>query len=302
MCDPTLAYCATLLAREWRPHPGCVSWVVEHVPHASPCGSDDAGCCGLHVQDSKPWRLRLGVPVTWWDVDQPGVMHLKQQLLAAAGAASVQQGHQSSAHPQTAASTDGTPPDQQSAGEAGPAAAAVQFPLLVDCWRPVAADLSQTRLRSCLQSSGFDPYVPTVWLAEALLYYLPLDQVIGGLWLRTCHLLLGAGACIAVAAGQRCGPQPTALGVCIAAQLPSPSHHWARYRQTERVVSAAAGAGAAVRDECAVGTCTWQQAGGDLHQQVGRAFAHPGRAGWRAKRTAVAVAPVAAPRPVQTAR
>lgn len=141
--------------------------------------SPDADCCWLHVQDSKPWRLHLGIPVTWWDVDQPGVMQLKQQLLAAAGAASIHNGHHPSSHPHTTASSTGsTPSSQQPQGEAGSvAAAAVQFPLLVDCWRPVAADLSQTRLSSCLASSGFDASVPTVWLAEALLYYLPLDQV-----------------------------------------------------------------------------------------------------------------------------
>lgn len=131
------------------------------------------------MQDSKPWRLHPGLPVTWLDVDQPGVMQLKQQLLqeaGAAGTAAVQPGqHGTITTPHEPASADthsGLQDDTQPA-----ATEAVRFPLLVDCWRPVAADLSQTPLSSCLECSGFDQHVPTVWLAEALLYYLPLEQV-----------------------------------------------------------------------------------------------------------------------------
>jgi O-methyltransferase involved in polyketide biosynthesis len=53
----------------------------------------------------------------------------------------------------------------------------MQFPLLVDVWRPVPADLSQVSLTASLEAAGFDCKTPTVWLCEALLYYLPLDQV-----------------------------------------------------------------------------------------------------------------------------
>jgi hypothetical protein len=141
-------------------------------------------CCPAvaTVQDSKPWCLNMGLPVTWLDVDQPAVMQLKQQLLSAAGAASTASPqpaqHASRTHPQDAAGagSDSTHSGMQDKAQEQ-AAAAVQFPLLVDRWRPVAADLSDTSLSSCLTCSGFDKNAPTVWLAEALLYYLPLEQV-----------------------------------------------------------------------------------------------------------------------------
>jgi hypothetical protein len=107
-------------------------------------------------------------------------MQLKQQLLQEAGAASTATlqpaQHATSTQQQDPVSTDSTHSGMQDKAE-GQAAAAMQFPLLVDCWRPVAADLSETPLSSCVTSSGFDMNVPTVWLAEALLYYLQLEQV-----------------------------------------------------------------------------------------------------------------------------
>jgi len=141
--------------------------------------------CSVHLlccrfQDSKPWRLQVPVKVTWFDVDQPGVMQCKHQLLQEAGAALTQQPHldnhtqnTSNTSPHHAASSQ-VPCSQGSESDSIPG---VQFPLLVEAWRPVAADLSTTALASCLQVNGFDATVPTVWLAEALLYYLTLDKV-----------------------------------------------------------------------------------------------------------------------------
>lgn len=128
--------------------------------------------CGMA---SQPWRLQKPVQLavlSWYDVDQPAVMQHKQQLLQQAGAA---------LGPPTA-----TPATQQPA--ANTAVSQAQFPLLVDRWQPVAADLSQTSLASCLEAHGFDRQRPTVWLAEALLYYLPLDKV------RWCDCV-GSGVC-----------------------------------------------------------------------------------------------------------
>jgi O-methyltransferase involved in polyketide biosynthesis len=53
----------------------------------------------------------------------------------------------------------------------------VRFPLLPQQYSPLAADLAEVPLASCLQAAGFQQQRPTVWVAEALLYYLPLDVV-----------------------------------------------------------------------------------------------------------------------------
>lgn len=127
-----------------------------------------------HLQDSKPWRLRMPPSITWFDVDQPGVIQTKKQLLADAGAADAPT-HQPLQNPPSTV-TSGSADTAQPAGGTEPGAA-VRFPLLVDSWRPVPADLSKVSLSSCLDGRGFDPSILTVWLAEALLYYLTLDQV-----------------------------------------------------------------------------------------------------------------------------
>lgn len=116
--------------------------------------------------------------VTWFDVDQPGVIQTKQQLLQEAGAASTvaqQQAHHTSTGQQSSSSSSGAPPDPSSS--AATSVEQAQFPLLVDSWQAVPADLSQTSLASCFKTKGFDSSIPTVWVAEALLYYLTLDQV-----------------------------------------------------------------------------------------------------------------------------
>lgn len=106
------------------------------------------------VQDSKPWRLQLpNCTVHWFDIDQPAVLQLKQQLLQQADAAL--------SHP---------PQPQEPAAQH-------RHPLLVNRWHPVLADLSETSLADALIAAGFQPGVCTIWLAEALLYYLPLDIV-----------------------------------------------------------------------------------------------------------------------------
>lgn len=144
--------------------PALVSGAAQHTHHTLWCHHT----LTHNLQDSKPWRLQTPVKVTYFDIDQPAVMHFKQQLLSEARAATTTSKSSSQAPGDAGASSSVTGCGSQ------PAA---QFPLLVDSWQPVAADLSQTSLASCLQSSGFDATVPCVWLAEALLYYLPLSQV-----------------------------------------------------------------------------------------------------------------------------
>lgn len=119
--------------------------------------------CGM---GTTPWRLQLPAPcqqlhLRWFDVDQPGVIQLKQQLLQEAGAA--------------------TTPQQQHQNTAGhgsnDSSSSVRFPLQVASWAPVAADLAVTSLADALGGAGFDASCTTVWIAEALIYYLPLHTV-----------------------------------------------------------------------------------------------------------------------------
>lgn len=148
------------------------------------------------MQDTKPWRLQLPcADVHWFDVDQPAVMKLKQQLLQQAGAALQPQ-------PDTDSSTDaGSQQGHSNTATSGPpqcvSGEAVQqqdqphqqcsFPLRIKDWHPVAADLAEVPLADCLRISGFRSNCCTIWLAEALLYYLPLDTVSCG-WKPFCVL------------------------------------------------------------------------------------------------------------------
>jgi hypothetical protein len=125
------------------------------------------------------------VPVTWFDIDQPAVITLKQQLLQEAGAAVAAAAAAAAAEPAPSNSIQQQPgihPSPAAPGAQGsqepPGSAPVQFPLLVDAWRPVPTDLSKVSLTASLEAAGFDRSTPTVWICEALLYYLPLDQVI----------------------------------------------------------------------------------------------------------------------------
>lgn len=146
----------------------------------------------IALQDTKPWRLQPLLHVHWFEIDQPAVMQLKQQLLQQAGAAtatapepggadlgSTTAGSSTASLAQTAAASDGR-------SCVAPAAAdheqqqhqqGVRFPLLPQRYSAVPADLAMVPLAACLQAAGFQQQRPTVWVAEALLYYLPLDVV-----------------------------------------------------------------------------------------------------------------------------
>ncbi|KAL6751803.1 hypothetical protein V8C86DRAFT_2769202 [Haematococcus lacustris] len=78
----------------------------------------------------------------------PEIAELKQAALLAAGA-------------QTAASDN--------------PGCAPAFPLLCGSYCMSGADLSCTSLAAVLSAAGFDPRTPTIWLLEALIYYMPLD-------------------------------------------------------------------------------------------------------------------------------
>ncbi len=120
--------------------------------------------CGM---DTRPWRLpqlaqRSGCRVRWFDVDQPEIARLKLDSLAAAGA-------------QTSAEEVVRPGDGQ---RERPAAAA--FPLHCSSYAMVGADLSVVPLREALvqlaePAQPFRADLPTVWVLEAVIYYLPLE-------------------------------------------------------------------------------------------------------------------------------
>ncbi|PNW71476.1 hypothetical protein CHLRE_16g655900v5 [Chlamydomonas reinhardtii] len=127
-----------------------------------------AGMC------TRAWRLRCLSRVSLLELDLPHMAALKRQLLAEAGAATVSGSDNSSCDA-------GAGEDQQTAA----------FPLHAARYACIGADLSAVgadeatpgeaavaavaaALAAALKPHGFDPALPTVWVAEALLYYMPL--------------------------------------------------------------------------------------------------------------------------------
>lgn len=103
--------------------------------------------------DSRAYRLDWPSETTVYEVDQPGVLEFKEQVLADA-----------SARPQCER-------------------------------RTVAADLRDDWPKS-LQVNGFDPALPTAWLVEGLLLYLPAEATAA--LLDTIHSLSAPGSTIAI--------------------------------------------------------------------------------------------------------
>lgn len=141
--------------------------------------------------DSRPWRL-LNLPpgVSWFELDMPDVVHAKIARLRDAGAQmhtidtrqqqsmqqDTQQGDDNALQHALEALRGGSraaPPSSPSHQIAQPTSYA--FPLLVHAWCAVAVDLRKGEEWVVeLLHHGFDPEVPTVWVAEGLLYYLQL--------------------------------------------------------------------------------------------------------------------------------
>ncbi|KAG2451829.1 hypothetical protein HYH02_003605 [Chlamydomonas schloesseri] len=140
-----------------------------------------AGMC------TRAWRLRCLSRVSLLELDLPHMAALKRQLLEEAGAAT------------TSSTTSTTSTTALAAGDQQGATAA--FPLLAARYACIGADLSAVgtdsevdaatspnaaaaaaggaaavaaALADALKPHGFDPALPTVWVAEALLYYMPL--------------------------------------------------------------------------------------------------------------------------------
>lgn len=143
--------------------------LAQGVPARRLCLSPPAACPGSGVQvvllgagmDTRPWRL-TGLPpgVSWFEVDMPDVTRAKASRLYLAGA-------QLDDGPPVLPPLPGVPNTGQP----------VAFPLMVDRWRAVAADLRGAQWVQGLARRGFDGAQPTVWVVEGVLYYL--QEVLG---------------------------------------------------------------------------------------------------------------------------
>jgi O-methyltransferase involved in polyketide biosynthesis len=115
--------------------------------------------------DTRPWRLEFPVnlKVHWICIDFPEVMNSKKDLLARAGA---QCTPRNSPH-----FIDNS--------------ACSKWPLKVSSWHGLGLDLSSISssesveeaaetLENALTQTSFDKSLPTVWILEAVLYYMPL--------------------------------------------------------------------------------------------------------------------------------
>ncbi|KAL0050501.1 hypothetical protein WJX82_000873 [Trebouxia sp. C0006] len=92
--------------------------------------------------DTRAWRLAFPPGIAWYEVDQASVLDFKISRLQKAGAG-MQAGQGSNA-----------------------------FPLKSASYTAVAADLSEADWTGALRKSGWQEHLPTVWVAEGLLYYL----------------------------------------------------------------------------------------------------------------------------------
>ncbi|KAK9808677.1 hypothetical protein WJX72_001795 [[Myrmecia] bisecta] len=101
--------------------------------------------------DTRPWRLPIPPWVSWFEVDKQDVLTMKQQRLQQAGVGFL-------AQPVIA---------EQAA-----------YPLQAASWQGVDADLADAGWVSSLIKAGFEPSLPTVWIAEGLIYYLTPDVAI----------------------------------------------------------------------------------------------------------------------------
>jgi O-methyltransferase involved in polyketide biosynthesis len=140
--------------------------------------------CGVRLQvvsvgcgvDTRPWRLAFPPGVAWFDVDQQPVIDLKAKLLAEAGAEQQQQQHETQQQQQ----------QQQ-----------FKFPLKCSTYTALASDATSSSWLNDLAAAGFGRTLPTVWVAEGLLYYLTPEQ---GAQLYADIAAAGrAGACVVLA-------------------------------------------------------------------------------------------------------
>ena len=134
--------------------------------------------------DTRPWRLALPPGISWFEVDQQDVLTAKKKELAAAGvqlqgtSSKEQQGQEQQQH------RGRRQKQQQQQGD-------YRFPLHAESWVTVAADLQNPGWTQQLIQQGFSREVPTIWVAEGLLYYLGPTTVTPLLQVRWCRTILG---------------------------------------------------------------------------------------------------------------
>ncbi|GAB4822265.1 hypothetical protein N2152v2_009311 [Parachlorella kessleri] len=107
--------------------------------------------------DTRPWRLDLPSGVHWYEIDREDVLSAKQRALQQLG---------------VQFSRRGQPP-----AAAGEGKVVTAFPLKAKSWTALEADLCSPGWSQRLQAAGFDPSLPTVWVAEGLLMYLTQQEV-----------------------------------------------------------------------------------------------------------------------------
>jgi hypothetical protein len=144
---------------------------------------------------TRPWRLGcLAACDLAAEVDLPAVVQLKRLLLQQAGAQLSHGGAGQEGQRQgDGAAADGRGGDvgegasgegegqgegEEAAGLSSNDAATCAFPLLAKRYAALGVDLSTCPpggLRQQLEALGWEPSRPTLWVLEALIYYLPLE-------------------------------------------------------------------------------------------------------------------------------
>ncbi|GAB4814181.1 hypothetical protein N2152v2_001227 [Parachlorella kessleri] len=135
--------------------------------------------------DTRPWRLHLGHDISWFEVDLPDMAAFKRDSMERAGLAAEAP---ADCNADLLASGASAVNGQNPAVRAG-------FPLRVASWAAVAADLGEEGWVPQLEACGFDPGLPTIWVAEGLLYYLPqaaMDRLLHEVTTVTKQAGLGA--------------------------------------------------------------------------------------------------------------
>lgn len=102
------------------------------------------------IQCQQPDHDHKAAGVRWFEVDRSDVLRAKQAALENVGASFSQ-------------SCNG--------------AASTRYPLKAESWTALEVDLGVRGWSQRLMAGGFDPSVPTVWLAEGLLMYLQPSAV-----------------------------------------------------------------------------------------------------------------------------
>ncbi|CAL8462346.1 g1879 [Coccomyxa elongata] len=114
----------------------------DHLLAACKAGARQVVLLGAGM-DSRAWRLDLPEGISWFEIDRADVLNAKRKVLTEA---------------QALFSVDTNK--------------GAKYPLRAAIYRACEADLGSEHWTERLIAAGFDPSVPTVWVAEGLLPYL----------------------------------------------------------------------------------------------------------------------------------